>query len=109
MYTDNELEIYIWNEAVKKQSHITPMEAQGERMYKSYSFMTLAVGGVSGQRHASASIYPRERTPGTHWTGGSVGLRAGLNTEVTGKILSFCWVSNLDRPVVQSVVRHYTD
>jgi hypothetical protein len=30
----------------------------------------------------------RERTPGTHWIGGWVGLRAGLDTEARGKILS---------------------
>jgi hypothetical protein len=31
---------------------------------------------------------PRERTPGTHCTGGWVDPRAGLDTEATGKILS---------------------
>jgi hypothetical protein len=44
--------------------------------------------GVSGQRHAPAALCPRERTPGTHCTGGCVGLRAGLDTEVRGEILS---------------------
>jgi len=33
---------------------------------------------VRGQRHALAAPYPRER-PGTHCTGGWVGLRAGLD------------------------------
>jgi len=33
---------------------------------------------VRGQRHAPAAPYPRER-PGTHFTGGWVGLRAGLD------------------------------
>jgi len=33
--------------------------------------------GVGGQRHASAALYPRER-PGTHWTGGWVSPRVGL-------------------------------
>jgi hypothetical protein len=28
--------------------------------------------GVSGQRYAPAAVYPRERTPGTHCTGGWV-------------------------------------
>jgi hypothetical protein len=36
-----------------------------------------------------------------------VGPRAGLDTETTGKILSP--PSNLDRPVVQPVGRHYAD
>jgi hypothetical protein len=50
-----------------------------------------------------------DRTPGTHCTGGWVDLRAGLDTEVRGKVLCPCRGSNPDRPVVQSVVRHYTD
>ena len=33
--------------------------------------------GVSGQQHAPAALYPRERTD-THCTGGWVGPRAGL-------------------------------
>jgi hypothetical protein len=35
--------------------------------------------GVSGQRHASAALYPGERTPGTHCTGGWLGPTAGLD------------------------------
>jgi hypothetical protein len=50
-------------------------------MYSSYSFMTSALDGISGQRHAPAKLYHRDRTPGTHWTGGWVGLRAVLDTE----------------------------
>jgi len=34
--------------------------------------MTAALEGVSGQQHAPAALYPRER-PGTHFTGGWVG------------------------------------
>jgi len=34
--------------------------------------MTASLEGVSGQPHAPAAIYPRER-PGTHFTGGWVG------------------------------------
>jgi hypothetical protein len=56
---------------------------------------------VSGQRYAPAALYPGKRTPGTHCTGGWVGLRAGLDTEATGKVLCLCWGSNTDRPVVQ--------
>jgi hypothetical protein len=65
--------------------------------------------GVSGQRQTPAALCPGERITGTHCTGGWVGLRAGLDTEVRGKILCPCQGSNPDRPVVQSVVRHYTD
>jgi hypothetical protein len=38
-----------------------------------------------------------------------MGLRAGLDTKARGKILCLCRGLNPDRPVVQSVVRHYTD
>jgi hypothetical protein len=65
--------------------------------------------GVSGQRHAPAALYPRGKDPGTHCTGGWVGPRAGLDTEARGKILCPCRGSNPDRPIVQTVVRHYTD
>jgi hypothetical protein len=39
------------------------------------------------QRHAPAALYPRGKDPGTHCTGGWVGPRAGLDTEVRGKII----------------------
>jgi hypothetical protein len=49
-------------------------------------------------------VTPRTRfTPGKgpsiHWIEGWMGLRAGLNTKVRGKILCSCWGSNLIRPV----------
>jgi hypothetical protein len=65
--------------------------------------------GVSGQCHALAVFCHGERTPSTHCTGGWVGPRAGLDTEVRGKISCLCQGSKLDRQVVQSVARHYTD
>jgi hypothetical protein len=39
---------------------------------------------VSGQLHAPGRFVPRERATGTHWIGGRVGPRAGLDAE--GKI-----------------------
>jgi hypothetical protein len=57
---------------------------------------------VSGQRHALAALYPRGRTPDTHWIGGWVGLKAGLDTEVKEK--SFASAED-QTPFVQSVVR----
>jgi hypothetical protein len=82
---------------------------RGERKHSSFSFLTSAVDGVSGQRHAPAALYPRERNPGTHWIGGCVGLRVGLDTEDSRQILCLCQGQNPDRSVVQSVVKHYTD
>jgi len=40
--------------------------------------LTTALEGGGGQRHASAPIYRRER-PGTHFIGGWVDPRAGLD------------------------------
>jgi hypothetical protein len=39
------------------------MEAQGERKYSSYSFITSSLDGVSGQCHAPAAFYPRGKEP----------------------------------------------
>jgi hypothetical protein len=41
-------------------------------------FFTAALKGVRGQRHVPTTSYPRE-VPGSHCTGGWVGLRAGLD------------------------------
>jgi hypothetical protein len=92
-----------------KQSRYTPWRRLGERRYSSYSFPTSALdeGEWSASRPGRA-FTPGERTPGTHCTGGWVGPRAGLDTEVKGKILCPCRGSNPGRPVVQPVVRHYT-
>jgi hypothetical protein len=78
-------------------------------MYISYSLTTSALDGVSGERHVPAALYPRGKDPGTHWTGGWVGPRAGMDAEAREKIFCLCQGLNLDRPVVQSVARHYTD
>jgi hypothetical protein len=64
--------------------------AWGESRYSSYLFLTSALLGVNGQRHAPTALCPGERTPGTHCTGSWAGLRAGLDTEVRGKILCLC-------------------
>jgi len=45
---------------------------------------------VSGQLH----LIPGERAPGTHWIGGWVGHRGGLDTNKKRRILSSHWESN---------------
>jgi hypothetical protein len=95
----------VYNDAKKQISSATRHGgASGERRYSSYSFLTSALDGDEW----SASL-PAARAPGTHCTGGWVGLRDGLDTDVRGKILCPCRRSKPDCPVVQSVVRHYTD
>jgi hypothetical protein len=63
----------------------------------------------SGQCQAPAALYPRGKDPGTHCTGGWMGLRAGLDTKAKWKILLPLPGIDLDRPVVQPVARRYTD
>jgi hypothetical protein len=49
-------------EYIKVKSKAVPqhtLEVQGERRYSSYSFMTSELDGMSGQRHAPATLYPR--------------------------------------------------
>jgi hypothetical protein len=40
---------------------------------------------VSSQRHAPVAFHPRGKDPGTHRTGGWVGLTAGVGIEARGK------------------------
>jgi hypothetical protein len=47
-----------------KSSPATRHEGKcGERRYSSYSYLTSALDGVSGQRHAPAALYPRGKDP----------------------------------------------
>jgi hypothetical protein len=73
-------------------------------MYSSYVFFTSAL-------HASectivAVLNTEERIPETHWVGGGVGLRPGLDTEARLKTL--CSARD-QTSVIWSVVSHYTD
>jgi hypothetical protein len=60
--------------------------------------------GVNGQHHAPAALYPRGKDPGTHWIGGCVGPRTGLDAEARRKILCPCRGSNPGRPVRSQTV-----
>jgi hypothetical protein len=72
-----------------KQSHNTPMEAQGERMYSSCLFTTSALdGGEWLASRPGRALAPEEGppTPRTHLTEVWVGSRADPDTEAKGKI-----------------------
>jgi hypothetical protein len=66
--------------------------------------------GVSGKRHAPAALFsPGEGPPvpivqEAGWAPDPVWTQ-----RLEGKSFRLCRGSNLDRPVVQSVARHYTD
>jgi hypothetical protein len=64
---------------------------------------------VSGQLHASAALPPEKETPGTHWIGDWVGLRAVLDAVLKRKIPSPFRESNPRTPVIQPVAQRYTD
>jgi hypothetical protein len=104
--SENQEHCKTWDKKVKL-SHYRHEGDKGESMHSSYSFLTLALNGVSGYRHAPAELYPPERTLGTHWIGGWVGLRAGLDTEATGKILFLCLRSSPVRPFAGPEVRSW--
>jgi hypothetical protein len=42
---------------------LPPCRLQGKRIHSSYSFLNLALDGVSGQRQAPAALYPRRKDP----------------------------------------------
>jgi hypothetical protein len=67
-------------------------------MYNSTHSLTSALDGVSRPGRFTA----RERAPGTHWIGGWVGPRAGLNAVVKRKIPSPQQKSNPRTPIVQA-------
>jgi hypothetical protein len=53
---------------------------------------------VNGQLHDTAALPSKERAPVTHWIGGWVGPRAGLDEVVKREILSPCRDSNPYHP-----------
>jgi hypothetical protein len=67
--------------------------------------------GVSVQCHAPAALTTGERTPPRVPTGQEAGWGPDpvRTQEVTRKILLPLLGIELDRPVIQSIVRHYTD
>jgi hypothetical protein len=69
-------------------------------------FLTLVLDGSEWSASLSECFTPRERAPGTHWMGGWVGPRAGLDTVVKRKVPSACWDSN--PPIIQPIAWHYT-
>jgi hypothetical protein len=78
-----------WYVKKLKLSHYTPRRRLGKKRYSSYSFTTSALD--TGEWSASRpcrGLSPWKGPSGTHCTGGWVGPRAGLDTEVRGKILS---------------------
>jgi hypothetical protein len=77
--------------------------------YSSTHSLTSALDGGEWSASRPGRFTTRERDPGTHWIGGWVGPRAGLNAVVKRKIPSPYRESNPDYPIVQPVTSRYTD
>jgi hypothetical protein len=72
----------------------------GERRYSSYLLLTLVLDGSEwAVSHPGCALFLGKGPPGTRWTGGWVGSRAGLDADARGKIRFPCQVSNIGRPV----------
>jgi hypothetical protein len=84
-----------------KLSRYTPWRhIMGERRYSSYSFLTSILdGGEWSASRPGRALPPGKEPPGTHWIGGWVGPRAGLDAQARRKILCLCRGSNPDLPV----------
>jgi hypothetical protein len=92
------------------QCHNTLMEAQGERGYSFYSFTTSSVNGGEWSASRPGRALPPGKGPPVPfvqkagWTRGPV-----WSQRLEEKSPYSCRGSNLDRPLVQSVARQYTD
>jgi hypothetical protein len=69
-----------------------------ERRYSSYSYLILALDGVSGQRQDPGALYPRGKEPRFPLDRRMGGPGAGLDAGARRKILCPCRRSNPDRP-----------
>jgi hypothetical protein len=81
----------------------------GEWRYSSTHSLTSKLDECEGSALRQGRFNRRERAPSTHWIGGWVGSRAGLDTVSKRKILSPRRESKPDHPIVQLVVGRYTD
>jgi hypothetical protein len=71
--------------------------------------LTSALDGGEWSASRPGRFIPRERAPFTHWIGGWVGLRAGLDAVAKRKIPSPRRELNPRTPILRSVAQRYTD
>jgi hypothetical protein len=74
-----------------------------------HTFLTSSLDGGEWSASRPGRFTPREKAPGTHWTGGSVSPRAILDAVVKRKSPSPRRESNPRTPIVQPVGQRYTD
>jgi hypothetical protein len=84
------------------------MKACGGVDVKIHIFLTSALAGGEWSASRPGRFTPRERAHSTHWIGGWVDSRAGLDDVEKRKVLLYRY-SNSDPSVVQPVASRYTD
>jgi hypothetical protein len=89
---------------VPSRKHYT-LKAYGGVDVKIHVFLTSAVIGSEWSASRVGRFIPGERAPGTHWKGGWVGPRTGLD-DVEKRTYR---VSNSGPSAVQPVCSHYTE
>jgi hypothetical protein len=105
LFLDTNL-VMVW----KNQSKTVPLchaGAKGESKHSTYSFLTLALDGVSNQHLTPATLYPLRKGPPV-----PTGKKAGWVSELVWTQMSEerFFASAGDRTlVIQSVVKYYTD
>jgi hypothetical protein len=80
-----------------------------EWRYSSTHSLTSALDGGEWSASCPGRFTPKERAPGTHWIGGSVGPRAVLHAVAKKKIPSLRLESNPRTLIVQPLAQRYTD
>jgi hypothetical protein len=80
----------------------------GEWRYNSTHSLTSALDGSEWSASHPGRFTPRETAPSTHWIGGWVGPRAGLDTSKR-RTPSPRRESNSDNLIVQPIISRYTD
>jgi hypothetical protein len=81
----------------------TPWWRIGGVGYSSMDFLTSALDGGEWSASHFGRFTPSERAPGSHWIGGWVGSRTGLDALVKRKIPSPRRESNARTPIVEPV------
>jgi hypothetical protein len=84
------------------------MKAYGVVDVQIHIFLTSALLGGEWMSFTARPLYPRGKNPLTHWIGGWVGLRAGLDDLEKRKFLPHR-DSNSDPSVAQPVASRYPD
>jgi hypothetical protein len=83
------------------------MKAYGGVEVQIHEILSSALDGDEWSASRNGRFTPRARAPGSHWVGGWMGLRAGLDTVVKIKIPRPCRDSNPEHPARSPALYHW--